>query len=69
VVRRSLGLSLFVGKLPAALTQRMLSLSSGGFAVALVLILLVVGAIALLRYLLLSLFTPRAAPSLSHAAP
>jgi putative ABC transport system ATP-binding protein len=65
----ALGLSLFVGKLPAALTQRVLSLSSGGFAVALVLILLVVGAIALLRYLLLSLFTPRAATSLSHAAP
>jgi putative ABC transport system ATP-binding protein len=65
-----LGLWASVSKLPLPVVQRAEQLSSGGFVLLLLVIVLVVGALALLRYLLLSLFTPRASPKpVPHAAP
>jgi putative ABC transport system ATP-binding protein len=57
-----LALALAVRKLPVALTDRIDQLTRARMAFGLLAVLLVLAALALLRYLLLTLFTPRSAP-------
>jgi hypothetical protein len=62
----ALTLWLGVNKLPMSILDRVEHLSSGGVALALLSVLVLLAAVGLLRYLLLSLFAPRAATARAH---
>jgi putative ABC transport system ATP-binding protein len=63
----ALGLWLFVNRLPLGLLDRVEHLSSGGVALSLIGVMIGLGALGLLRYLLLSVFAPRRAPVTGEA--
>jgi putative ABC transport system ATP-binding protein len=66
----ALVVALMAGKLPVSLVDQLDALTASRTALVLLAALLVVATVALLRYLLLSLFTPRPAPlSVPHPAP
>jgi len=57
----ALGVALGVESLPVTVTDQVDQLTHARMGLALVVLVLVLASVALLRYLLLSLFTPRAA--------
>jgi len=62
-------LALLVGKLPVSVTDTLDHLTPPRLALAVLVLVLATATLALLRYLLLSLFTPRASPPLRAATP
>ncbi len=66
----AVAIAAFVGKIPVAFAERVDQLSHAHLALALVVLVLVLTSVALLRYLLLSMFSPRPLPvQAPHAAP
>jgi len=65
----AVGVVAMASSIPVAVTDQIDQLSHARLALVLVVVLLALGSIALLRYLLLSLFSPRAVPvALPHAS-
>jgi putative ABC transport system ATP-binding protein len=65
----ALGVAVMASKIPVSIVEQVESLSHTRVGLALVVLLLLLGSVALLRYLLLSLFSPRATPPVAgHAS-